>query len=107
MRRRPTEVNARDIAALDKLLHEPARLSVVASLAVVQEADFVFLQSQTGMTGGNLSSHLKKLEEAGYLTIKKSFENARPKTTLTLTLRGRTALEGYLKTLAALLAAVM
>ncbi|MGD8451904.1 MAG: transcriptional regulator [Phycisphaerae bacterium] len=106
MRRRATEVNARDIASLDKVLHEPARLSVVACLAVVQQADFVFLQSQTGMTGGNLSSHLRKLEEAGYITIKKSFEDARPKTTLMLTKTGRTALEAYLKTLSALLSAI-
>jgi DNA-binding MarR family transcriptional regulator len=106
MRRRPAELDPRDIAALDRVLHEPARLSVVACLAVVQQADFVFLQSQTGMTGGNLSSHLRKLEEAGYLTIKKSFEAARPKTTLALTKTGRAALDTYLKTLAALLAAL-
>lgn len=106
MRRRAAELNARDIAALDRVLHEPARLSVVACLAVVEQADFVFLQSQTGMTGGNLSSHLKKLEEAGYLTITKSFQDARPKTTLALTSQGRAALNTYLKTLSALLAAI-
>lgn len=106
MRRRAAEINARDIASLDKVLHEPARLSIVACLAVVQQADFVFLQSQTGMTAGNLSTHLKKLEEASYLMIKKSFEGARPKTTLALTEGGRAALDTYLKTLGVLLAAI-
>ena len=106
MRKRAIELNARDIASLDKVLHEPARLSVVACLAVVQHADFVFLQSQTGMTGGNLSAHLRKLEEAGYLTIEKSFQDSRPKTTLALTKSGRSALDAYLKTLSTLLAAI-
>lgn len=106
MRKRATEIKAKDIAALDKVLHEPARLSVVACLAVVEEADFVFLQSQTGMTGGNLSSHLKKLEGAGYLTMCKTFEDARPKTTLALTKTGRAALGKYLQTLSALLSAI-
>jgi DNA-binding transcriptional ArsR family regulator len=58
---RALPLDAKAVASLDKILHEPARLSVVACLAVVDEADFVFLQSQTGMTGGNLSSHVKTL----------------------------------------------
>lgn len=100
------EINAKHIASLDKIMNEPARLSIAACLSVVRSADFVFLQNQTGMTGGNLSSHLRKLEEAGYLSITKSFENARPKTTLALTKSGRAAFEAYLATISELLAAI-
>jgi len=104
---KPTQgINAKDIASLDRIMHEPARLSVAASLSLVRSADFVFLQSQTGMTGGNLSSHLKKLEEAGYLSITKSFDRGRPKTTLALTDAGRAAFESYIGTISALLRAV-
>ncbi len=103
---RATEINAKDIATLDKLMHEPARLSIVACLYVVKDADFVFLQTQTGMTGGNLSSHLKKLAGAGYVTIKKAFKDARPQTTLALTKSGRAAFERYLQTMSALLKAI-
>jgi DNA-binding MarR family transcriptional regulator len=106
MGKRTEELNARDIATLDKIMHEPARLSVAACLYVVESADFVFLQSQTGMTGGNLSSHLKKLDEAGYLSITKSFDDSRPKTTLALTKGGRAAFEAYLKTISAMLNAI-
>jgi DNA-binding MarR family transcriptional regulator len=106
MARRATQINAKDIASLDKIMHEPARLSVVACLYVVRQADFVFLQSQTGMTGGNLSSHLKKLEDAGYLSVTKAFDDGRPKTTLALTRQGRAAFEAYLKTISGLLKAI-
>ena len=100
------ELNAKDIAALDKIMHEPARLSVAACLYVVESADFVFLQSQTGMTGGNLSSHLAKLDKAGYLSITKSFEDSRPKTTLALTESGRAAFDRYVRTISAMLNAI-
>lgn len=102
----PQQINARDIANLDKSMHEPARLSIVASLYLVKDADFVFLQNQTGMTGGNLSSHLKKLEAAGHLSISKAFEDSRPKTTLALTPAGRAAFEHYVHTLTAMLEAI-
>ena len=103
---RALEFDARAVASLDKLLHEPARLSVVACLAVVEEADFVFLQSQTGMTGGNLSSHVKKLESAGYVKVRKEFQGARPRTSLQLTPPGREALETYLDAMKNLLSAL-
>jgi len=101
---RALPLDPKAVASLDKTLHEPARLSVVACLAVVDEADFVFLQSQTGMTGGNLSSHVKKLEQAGYVSIRKEFRDARPCTTLELTEQGRRAFKTYLTTMRVLFA---
>ena len=80
---------------IDKLVHEPARLLILAHLYVVEGADFLFLTRQTGLTPGNLSSHLSKLEEAGYLTIRKEFVGKRPHTTLELTERGRAAFSRY------------
>ena len=67
---------------IDKLIHEPARLQLVASLYVVDAADFVFLLRQTGLTGGNVSSHMSKLEEAGYVDVEKGFVGKRPQTVL-------------------------
>jgi len=103
---RATPVDAEAIAALDRTLHEPVRLSVVACLYVVDHADFVFLQSQTGITGGNLSSHLKRLASDGYVDVRKEFDGAKPRTTLSLTPEGRARFEGYLDTLDALLGAL-
>ena len=97
-------IDAKAVASLDKVLHEPARLSVVACLAVVDEADFVFLQAQTGMTGGNLSSHVKKLEQTGYISMRKEFQGARPRTSFALTDTGRAAFRGYLNSMRSLLA---
>lgn len=101
---RALPLDAKAVASLDKLLHEPARLSVVACLAVVGEADFVFLQSQTGMTGGNLSAHARKLEQAGYISIRKEFQGSRPRTSLALTEAGRAAFTAYLAAMRNLLA---
>jgi len=96
---RAAQLDPREIAALDKVMHEPARLSIVACLYAVADADFVFLQSQTGMTGGNLSAHLKKLEQAAYIQVTKEFVDGRPHTTLSLTKQGRDAFREYLRTL--------
>lgn len=93
------------VIELDRILHEPARLCVTACLAELEEADFVFLQSQTGMTVGNLSSHARKLETAGYIAIRKEFQDNRPRTTLRLTAEGRGAFERYTRTMRELLAA--
>lgn len=106
MPRRALAVDAQAVAALDKVVHEPARLSVLACLAVVDDADFVFLQAQTGMTGGNLSSHVKRLEQEGYIAVHKEFQDSRPRTTFRLTRAGRTALQHYLATMRDLLAVV-
>ena len=80
---------------LDRLIHEPARLLLVANLAIVDEADFVFLSARTRLTAGNISSHMSRLEEAGYVRIEKSFAGKRPRTTYALTDAGRTAFEHY------------
>ncbi len=80
---------------LDRVIHEPARLLIVTHLYVLDSADFLFLLSQTGLTKGNLSSHLSKLETAGYVEIHKEFIEKIPHTMLTLTNAGREALMQY------------
>jgi DNA-binding MarR family transcriptional regulator len=80
---------------VDRLIHEPARLKLIALLYVLESADFTFLMNQTGMTWGNLSSHMTKLEEAGYLEIEKTFKGRRPNTMLKLTDKGRQAFQTY------------
>ena len=74
---------------LDRLIHEPARLAILTMLSSVAAADFVFLQRSTGLTQGNLSSHLTKLEEAGLVRIEKSFVGKRPNTSVALTKVGK------------------
>ena len=83
------------IADIDRLVHEPARLMILASLYVVESADFVFLLRQTGLTWGNLSSHMRKLETAGYIEVEKEFVDRKPHTMLKLTDRGRGAFREY------------
>jgi len=83
------------IGDVDRLIHEPARFMVLALLYVVESADFTFLMNQTGLTWGNLSSHLSKLEEAGYVEIQKEFKGKKPHTMLHLTEEGRAAFRGY------------
>ena len=80
---------------VDRLIHEPARLKIIALLYVLESADFTFLLNQTGMTWGNLSSHMTKLEEAGYLEVEKTFKGRRPNTMLKLTEKGRQAFQTY------------
>lgn len=80
---------------IDRLVHEPSRLMLMAVLYVVESADFTFLMNQTGMTWGNLSAHMSKLEEAGYLEVEKSFKGRRPYTLLRLTQEGREAFQNY------------
>jgi DNA-binding MarR family transcriptional regulator len=96
---RATAIDTKSIAMLDKVVHEPVRLSILACLYVVDEADFVFLQSQTGITGGNLSSHIRRLNAEGYVSIRKEFEESRPKTTLSLSKRGHNAFKAYVSVL--------
>lgn len=78
-------------------MHEPARLMLMAVLYVVESADFTFLMNQTGMTWSNLSVHMSKLEEAGYLVVEKTFKGRRPNTILQLTPQGREAFCNYCK----------
>ncbi len=93
-----TEAEAQSLTTLteiDRLIHEPARLSVLALLYVVESADFIFLMRQTGLTWGNLSSHMSKLEEAGYIEVEKEFKGRKPHTMLHLTEEGRAAFREY------------
>ena len=83
------------LAEIDRIVHEPARLAVMAVLYVVESADFIFLVNQTGLTWGNLSAHMSKLEEAGYIEVEKTFKGKRPNTTLRLTTSGREAFRVY------------
>ncbi|MEV7396010.1 transcriptional regulator [Aeromicrobium sp. NPDC092404] len=77
-----------DDFALDRLIHEPGRLAILTVLTSVAEADFVFLQRTTGLTKGNLSSHLTKLEDADLVRIEKRFVRKKPNTNVTLTEHG-------------------
>ena len=83
------------IGDVDRVVHEPARLMILAFLAVVESADFLFLMKQTGLTRGNLSSHLSKLEAVGYVAIEKMFVDKIPRTLLHLTEQGRNAFLSY------------
>jgi DNA-binding transcriptional ArsR family regulator len=74
---------------LDRLIHEPGRLAILTVLSSVRAADFVFLQRTTGLTKGNLSSHLTKLEEAGLVEIHKRFVGKKPNTNIALTAVGK------------------
>ena len=85
------------IQNINKIIHEPARLLLMAHLFVVESADFLFLQRQTGLTWGNISSHLRKLENAGYVSVQKEFIDKKPHTTLKLTEEGRAAFKEYRK----------
>jgi DNA-binding transcriptional ArsR family regulator len=92
------------VTDLDRVIHEPARVLLVALLAAVKEADFLWLQRESGLTKGNLSSHLARLEEAGYVGVQKSFKGKIPLTVLRLTRTGKSAFDVYKKQLNGLLA---
>ena len=89
------EEEGHPLSKIDKLIHEPARLMILIHLYVVESADFLFLMRQTGLTEGNLSSHMTKLEKAGYVAVEKSFVGRRPHTMLRLTEAGRAAFRQY------------
>lgn len=80
---------------IDRLIHEPARYTIMAYLYVVESADFLFLVKQTELTWGNLSAHVGKLEAADYVEIKKEFLGKKPHTVASLTNKGRLAFETY------------
>jgi len=85
----------RIVTELDRLIHEPARLLIVTILSSVASADFLYLQRETGLTKGNLSAHLSRLEEAGYVQIEKTFKGKLPLTVCKLTTSGQKALKAY------------
>ena len=96
---KPVGSGGQPITAIDRLIHEPSRYLIMAYLFVVESADALFLQRQTGFTWGNLSSHLSRLETAGYVVIKKDFLDKKPHTMLQLTDAGRTAFKLYRRTM--------
>jgi DNA-binding MarR family transcriptional regulator len=89
----------RELTDVDRIIHEPARLMIAALLYAAAQADFLYLLNETGLTRGNLSSHLTKLEEAGYIKIEKTFRGKMPQTLCSLTDTGRSAFEAYRKQL--------
>jgi len=91
------------IAEIDRIIHEPARLMIVSLLAAVVEADFQYLHQATGLTQGNLSAHLSKLEDAKYVEIQKSFRGKHPMTICRMTESGREVLDQYRKVFKAVL----
>jgi DNA-binding MarR family transcriptional regulator len=80
---------------IDQLIHAPARLMVLSHLYVVERADYVFLKQQTGLSWGNLSTHMSKLEEAGYVELEKGYRGKKPHTMIRLTAAGRRAFKAY------------
>lgn len=88
---------------LDRVIHEPARLLIVALLAGVKEADFLWVLRESGLTKGNLSGHLSRLESAGYVEVEKTYKGKVPLTLLRLTRGGRDALTAYRRSINGLL----
>ena len=89
----------RNIADLDRVIHEPGRLMIAALLYAVEKADFLFLQHETGMNKGTLSSHISRLEAAAYVEVVKTYRGKVPQTLLSLTPAGREAFARYRKSL--------
>ncbi len=90
-----SQPDVRAIEQLDSAIHAPARLMILAFLAAVESADFTFLLNQTGLTRGNLSTHVSKLEAAGYVEVNKEFVDRIPRTLYKLTPDGRKAIAQY------------
>ena len=94
------------VLQLDRLIHEPARLVILSILAGAQSVEFRFIETLSGLSKGNLSSHLGKLEAGGLLEIHKSFRGKKPVTTVSLTPHGRDALAEYRQRLASVIAGI-
>jgi len=92
-------MSAERFEPLDPAIHSQVRLAVMSILMLVKQAEFNFLKKATETTDGNLSTHLSKLEEAGYISVKKTFRGKKPLTTCSLSEKGRTAFARYLKAL--------
>lgn len=88
-------IDPRKFADVDRMIHEPARLMILTILSAVDSADFLYLQRETGLTKGNLSSHLSKLEDAEYITIEKTYRGKIPLTICKLSGNGRIAFTEY------------
>ncbi len=92
-------MNEFDYQQLDDIIHSRIRLAVMSVLISVDEAEFTFLRDKVNATDGNLSTHLKKLEDAGYIAVNKSFNNRKPISTYLLTQKGKKAFEIYIEKL--------
>ena len=88
-----------EMSGLDRLVHEPSRLAILTALAECKSADYVFLNSLVGLTKGNMSAHLRKLEAAGFVAITKSFKGKVPNTNIAITATGRDAVRKHWKQL--------
>jgi len=86
-----------ELGTIDRVIHEPARLMIMTVLYAISEADFLYLQRECGLTQGNLSSHLSRLEEAGYVFIEKTFKGKYPLTICGLSISGREAFKVYVR----------
>lgn len=96
-------MNAFDHNAIDDLIHSRIRLPIVALLANATAVDFTYLRDAVNTTDGNLGMHLRKLEDAGYVEVEKTFMGRKPVTRYTLSTRGRAALDSYAERIALLL----
>ncbi len=93
----------KDIVDIDRVVHEPARLAILAILWAAESADFLYLMNTINLTQGNLSSHLSRLEASGYVEIEKTFEGKMPRTICRLSESGKMAFEGYRQKMQAVL----
>ena len=91
------------LSDIDQVIHAPARLLILVNLYVVDSLDYVFLKNQTGLSWGNLSTHLTKLEQAGYIKIEKGYQGKKPQSRIQLTPQGREAFIGYKSSLQTIL----
>ena len=83
------------LANIDQIIHAPARLMILVTLYVVESLDYVFLKNQTGLSWGNIATHLNKLENAGYIEISKGYQGKKPQSLIRLTSQGRDAFKKY------------
>jgi len=91
----PIQESWSELSSVDKIIHEPARLAVITILDAVESADFLYLQRAAGLTKGNLSVHLGKLEEAGLIEIQKTYQGKIPRTLCKLTMKGKNGFKDY------------
>jgi len=87
------------LADIDQIIHAPARLRILMMLYVVESLDYVFLKDQSGLSWGNLATHLGKLENAGYINVIKGYQGKKPQSQIQLTTNGRKAFRSYKNTL--------
>jgi DNA-binding MarR family transcriptional regulator len=92
-------VNPEPFLQLDRVIHEKGRLAIMSMLAASPELSFTELREELGMTDGNLTTHIRTLQEAGYISVTKSFQNRRPLTTCALTAAGKKAFQNYINLL--------